>query len=205
MGMRVVRLRLFLFFEGFPGLEEDLLLGSVFWHLGEGLTGPEFGVTVPGKLLVQLRAEGFPFQHFIRYRFDDAGGIAHDQTPGGNIHSGFDEAEGPHDAACSYVRIVHDHGIHADHGILSDGSPMNNGSVSDMRAGLQQRSSPGKHVYDAVFLHIAAGFNYNCPPVPSEYGSRTNIDGCSDDHIANHGSLWMHERPRCYYGYKAFK
>ena len=194
-----------LFFEVFPGLEEDFLLGSVCGDFAEGLAGLQLGIAIAGQLLVQLCAEGFPFEHLVRYVFDDAGGISHYQASGGNIHPGFHEAEGAHDTACANPGIVHDDGIHTNHCVFTYGSAMDNGAMSDMGAFLEQGGGSREHVDDAIFLDIAACLYHNSPPIASEYGTRADVHIFSDDDIADDSRLRVHKSAGGYHRHKTFK
>ena len=101
----------------------------------------------------------------------------------------FEEGQRPHDAPLSYADIVHDDGVHADHALLPKGGPMNDGPVSDVRTVVQVDGGSREHVDDAVFLHVASGFEDNPSPVSPKDGTGADVAFLSNGHMTDDRGL----------------
>ena len=75
------------------------------------------------------------------------------------------EAERPDDAAFPDHDLVHDDGVHADKHIFAHNRPVHHRAVAYVRARVQHRLPPGKHMYRTAFLHVDARVQYDLPPV----------------------------------------
>src|SRR5687768_16728997 len=172
--------------------------GALSWtrrrHLTKWLALFPARAHVRRKLLIEASAVGLPREHLVRHVLDDARGVTDDDLPVRDFHSGWDERQRPHHALGSDARRVRDDGVHSDERVPPDRRAMYHRAVADVCALFEENRGARKHVDDAPLLHVASVADQNFPPITAQRGAGTDVDVASDDDVAGHGSLRMHER-----------